>query len=181
MTALRALGQEMTEQEAVDMIKEVDKDGQGEVDFDEFIQMMKNANNSDRPGLASAVKDNMRKAPLKRPRRPRVRPPASVLRRGVRLLFAWAKRGQLAKLKQWQRLSTRSRKAAANAGHGSGGLDNETCRLALRLRLSVLEARSAACPLPGGHHHVSGSSTLMHCALTNRQAHVVEWFLRLLM
>ena len=39
-TVLRSLGQNPTEQELQEMINEVDADGNGEVDFDEFLTMM---------------------------------------------------------------------------------------------------------------------------------------------
>jgi len=39
-TVMRSLGQNPTENELVDMINEVDADGNGCIDFEEFIQMM---------------------------------------------------------------------------------------------------------------------------------------------
>ncbi|KAJ0975996.1 hypothetical protein J5N97_017961 [Dioscorea zingiberensis] len=38
--AMRALGFEMTEEQITEMIADVDKDGSGAIDFDEFLQMM---------------------------------------------------------------------------------------------------------------------------------------------
>eukprot|EP00112_Aurelia_sp_Birch-Aquarium-sp1_P015199 Seg335.5 transcript_id=Seg335.5/GoldUCD/mRNA.D3Y31 product=Calmodulin protein_id=Seg335.5/GoldUCD/D3Y31 len=38
---MRSLGQSPTEKEVATMIKEVDVDGNGEIDFSEFVQMMK--------------------------------------------------------------------------------------------------------------------------------------------
>jgi len=38
---LEALGEELSEQEVLEMFREVDADGSGEVDFDEFIGMMR--------------------------------------------------------------------------------------------------------------------------------------------
>lgn len=42
--AMRALGQNPTEQELQDMINEVDLDGSGVIEFPEFCQMMKRMN-----------------------------------------------------------------------------------------------------------------------------------------
>ncbi|CAD5214589.1 unnamed protein product [Bursaphelenchus xylophilus] len=42
--AMRALGQNPTEQELLDMVNEVDIDGSGTIDFNEFCQMMKRMN-----------------------------------------------------------------------------------------------------------------------------------------
>lgn len=42
--AMRALGQNPTEQELLDMVNEVDIDGSGTIDFSEFCQMMKRMN-----------------------------------------------------------------------------------------------------------------------------------------
>ena len=39
-TVMRALGQNPTEQEIEQMIEEVDVDGNGEIDFDEFCNLM---------------------------------------------------------------------------------------------------------------------------------------------
>ncbi|KAK6171162.1 hypothetical protein SNE40_019410 [Patella caerulea] len=39
-TVMRSLGQEPTDQELQDMINEVDADGNGTIDFEEFLQMM---------------------------------------------------------------------------------------------------------------------------------------------
>ncbi|XP_063715392.1 neo-calmodulin-like [Symsagittifera roscoffensis] len=39
-TVMRNLGQTPTEEELHDMINEVDKDGNGEIDFEEFLEMM---------------------------------------------------------------------------------------------------------------------------------------------
>ncbi|ESO92156.1 hypothetical protein LOTGIDRAFT_121213, partial [Lottia gigantea] len=39
-TVMRSLGQEPSDQELQDMINEVDADGNGTVDFEEFLQMM---------------------------------------------------------------------------------------------------------------------------------------------
>ena len=39
-TVMRSLGRECTEQEVKDMIKEVDTDGNGEIDFQEFLDLM---------------------------------------------------------------------------------------------------------------------------------------------
>jgi len=40
MSVMYALGQQMTHQEAMELIKEVDTDKNGEIDFEEFTQMM---------------------------------------------------------------------------------------------------------------------------------------------
>ena len=39
-TVMRALGQNMTDTELLDMIREVDEDDSGSIDFEEFLQMM---------------------------------------------------------------------------------------------------------------------------------------------
>lgn len=39
-TIFKSLGQEMSDQELDEMVKEVDEDGSGEIDFDEFLGMM---------------------------------------------------------------------------------------------------------------------------------------------
>lgn len=39
-TVMRSLGRKTTEKEVKDMIKEVDTDGNGEIDFDEFLDLM---------------------------------------------------------------------------------------------------------------------------------------------
>jgi len=39
-TVMRSLGQQPTEAELLDMINEVDADGDGTIDFDEFLEMM---------------------------------------------------------------------------------------------------------------------------------------------
>jgi len=39
-TIFTSCGQEMTDQELDEMVKEVDEDGSGEIDFDEFLSMM---------------------------------------------------------------------------------------------------------------------------------------------
>lgn len=39
-TVMRSLGRQTTEQEVKDMIKEVDTDGNGEIDFQEFLDLM---------------------------------------------------------------------------------------------------------------------------------------------
>jgi calmodulin len=46
ITVLRALGNNPTEEEVDFMIKEVDEDGSGTIEFDEFLQMMANKMNS---------------------------------------------------------------------------------------------------------------------------------------
>ena len=46
ITVLRALGNNPTEEEVDFMIKEVDEDGSGTIEFDEFLQMMSNKMNS---------------------------------------------------------------------------------------------------------------------------------------
>ncbi|XP_064653185.1 calmodulin-like isoform X2 [Lineus longissimus] len=40
-TVMRSLGQSPTEEELKDMVNEVDKDGNGTIEFNEFIHMMK--------------------------------------------------------------------------------------------------------------------------------------------
>jgi len=39
-TVMRSLGQNPTETELIEMVREVDADGNGEIDFDEFVEMM---------------------------------------------------------------------------------------------------------------------------------------------
>ena len=41
-TVLRKMGQEPTEEEIVQMINEIDEDGDGTIDFDEFCELMEN-------------------------------------------------------------------------------------------------------------------------------------------
>jgi Ca2+-binding EF-hand superfamily protein len=43
MTVMINLGEKMTEEEVEQMIREADTDGDGQVNYDEFVLMMKNA------------------------------------------------------------------------------------------------------------------------------------------
>jgi calmodulin len=59
---MRALGQNPTEQELLDMVNEVDIDGSGTIDFSEFCQMMKRMNKGTQPFLNLTSNDlNSRK------------------------------------------------------------------------------------------------------------------------
>ncbi|KAI8521076.1 calmodulin-like 3 [Branchiostoma belcheri] len=46
-SVMRSLGQNPTEQELQDMVRSVDQDGNGTIDFNEFLQMMQKAMKSD--------------------------------------------------------------------------------------------------------------------------------------
>lgn len=53
--AMRALGQNPTEQELQDMINEVDLDGSGVIEFPEFCQMMKRMNKVGHYSLKNSI------------------------------------------------------------------------------------------------------------------------------
>jgi len=55
-TVLKQLGQNISKAEIAEMIKEVDEDGSGEIDFDEFLQLMGMKVNSTEQELMEAFK-----------------------------------------------------------------------------------------------------------------------------